>query len=433
MKKLTILAASLATAAMAEVVPEVSNVTMGQNLNSRKVTITYSLANASAIVTFDIQTNKTGNATETESDWVSIGGENIRFATGDVWKKVESGENRKIIWRADQSWRGHKVDNARAVVTAWSLDNPPDYMVVDLADSAKANTETYYPSEGCLPGGLLTNPDYRTTKLVLRKIPAKGVEWTMGSAESEIGHDRKTEATHAVTLDANYYIGVFPVTQSQYVQVQTIRYPEAFATDGTMRPTTRVSYNELRNAKGTSNSNVPAADFNYDYPNIPHSDSFLGLLRTKTGLAFDLPSEAQWEFASRAGNGSGYWGDGSAILSADQDANLAKLGRVSYNSDSETKQTVAVGSYAPNAWGIYDMYGNVWEWCLDWYAADISALNGEVNQTSSDGRVRRGGSFYSTATACRSAARSYKVSSDKRNDDLGFRLALPIANAADGE
>ena len=429
MKKLMImLAASAAvSAATADQVPEVSGVTMDQKPNSRRVTISYTLANAPAVVTLDVQTNKTGAATADEADWVSIGGENVRFATGDVWKKVEAG-SRTITWRPDQSWRGHKVDAARAIVTAWSLDNPPDYMVVNLADSAKANSETYYPSEGCLPGGLLTNPDYRTTKLVLRKIPAKGIEWTMGSAQGEIGRDRYSEETHTVKLDASYYIGVFPVTQSQYVQIQPNRYAEAFATDGTMRPTSRVSYNELRNAEGTKNSTVPAANTAYDYPNAPYEKSFLGLLRTKTGLAFDLPSEAQWEFACRAGNGSGYWGDGSAILSEGEDENLAKLGRLSYNiGEGESKQTVSVGSYAPNAWGIYDMYGNVWEWCLDWYAADISALNGAVNQTSSGERVRRGGSFYSSATACRSAARSYKVASDKRNDDLGFRLALPIA------
>ena len=417
MKKLMIMLAAGAAvaAATADQVPEVSGVTMVQKPNSRRVTISYTLANAPAVVTLDVQTNRTGSATADEADWISIGGENVRFATGDVWKKVEAGDSHTITWRPDQSWRGHKVDAARAVVTAWSLDNPPDYMVVNLADAAAANSETYYPSEGCLPGGLLTNPDYRTTKLVLRKIPAKGVEWTMGSAESELGRDGGSEAPHAVTLDANYYIGVFPVTQAQYQRFQTKKFD--FAVEGTMRPAGNVNYTEI-------------------------TDTFLSLLKTKTGLSFVLPSEAQWEFACRAGNGSGYWGDGSAILTADEDANLARLGRVIYNggqvkgeNGSYTYPSTSVGpengpsivgTYAPNAWGLYDMHGNVWEWCRDWYKADITSLNGAVNEEEGTMRVRRGGSFNSTAKPCRAAYRGYREPS-KDSADNGFRLALPIA------
>lgn len=416
MKRLmTMLAAVAAVSAVtADQVPEISGVTMEQPTHSRRVTIGYTLANAPAVVTLDVQTNRTGAATTDEADWVSIGGENIRFATGDVWKKVEAG-TRTITWRADQSWRGHKVDAARAVVTAWSLDNPPDYMVVNLSDSATANTETYYPSEGCLPGGLLTNPDYRTTKLVLRKIPAKGVTWTMGSAESELGRDGGSEAPHDVTLDANYYIGVFPVTQAQYLRFQTKKFD--FAVEGTMRPAGNVKYSEIDTA-------------------------FLPALRTKTGLSFALPSESQWEFACRAGNGSGYWGDGSPILTTSEDANLAKLGRVVYNGGqvkgddgnyTYPSSTVGpengpaiVGSYAPNAWGLYDMHGNVWEWCRDLYKADISSLNGAVNEDEGTLRVRRGGSFNSAASPCRAAYRGSRVP-ENDSADTGFRLALPIA------
>lgn len=417
MKRLmTMLAAVAAVSAVtADQVPEISGVTMEQPTHSRRVTIGYTLANASAVVTLDVQTNRTGAATADEADWVSIGGENIRFATGDVWKKVEAG-TRTITWRADQSWRGHKVDAARAVVTAWSLDNPPDYMVVNLSDSALANSETYYPAEGYLPGGLLDNPDYRTTKLVMRKIPAKGVTWTMGSAESEIGRDGSgSEAPHDVTLDANYYIGVFPVTQAQCLRFMTKKFD--FAVEGTMRPAGNVNYTEI-------------------------TDTFLNLLNTKTGLSFALPSEAQWEFACRAGNGSGYWGDGSPILTDGEDANLARLGRTIYNggqvkgadgSYTYPSSTVGpengpsiVGSYAPNAWGLYDMHGNVWEWCRDWYKTDITSLNGAVNEDAGTLRVRRGGSFNSNAKPCRAA---YRGSRDPSKDsaDGGFRLALPIA------
>ena len=213
MKKLmTLLAASAAvSAATADLVPEVSGVTMSQPPNSRRVTINYTLANAPAVVTLDVQTNRTGAATADAADWVSIGGENIRFVTGDVWKKVEVGE-RTITWRSDRSWRGHKVDAVRAVVTAWSLDNTPDYLVVDISEKAQQNAQRYYPSAAFLPGGLLGNPDYRTTSIVLRKVMAKDVTWTMGSTVLETHRNAANEATHKVTLTNSYYFGVFPVT-----------------------------------------------------------------------------------------------------------------------------------------------------------------------------------------------------------------------------
>ena len=183
----TILAAA-ATGPLLAAVPVVSNVTMTQDA-MRSVTITYTLSDAPAVVTVDIQTNVTG------STWASIGGENIQKMTGDVWKRVETG-SRTIAWRPDLSWPDHNVaaGGARAVVTAWALDNTPDYMVVDISDGAQQNTQTYYPSVDFLPGGILSNEYYRTTKLVMRKIMAKNVEWTMGSTALE-AERQSNEAT----------------------------------------------------------------------------------------------------------------------------------------------------------------------------------------------------------------------------------------------
>ena len=124
-------AATVATLAMASDTPEVSNVSMTQVANGRKVTINYKLNNApnGAVVTLDVVTNRTGTATNNDADWVSIGGAAVCNAQGAVWRKVTSSDadgsgTYTITWRPDQSWEGHKVElangGARAVVTAWA-------------------------------------------------------------------------------------------------------------------------------------------------------------------------------------------------------------------------------------------------------------------------------------------------------------------------
>ena len=416
---LTALCATLAAAAAHATVPVVSSVSMAQ-ADNRVVTISYTLSDAPAVITLDVQTNANTSASANDPGWTSIGGEALWNADGDVWKEVAAG-SRAITWRPDHSWPDHVIENggARAVVTAWALENTPDYMVVDLA---AANTVSYYPGVEFLPksgfdqaGTAVTgNPAYKTSKLLMRKIMASGVRWTMGSADGETQRDAAKETPHVVSLANNYYIGVFPITQAQWANIA----PSSSATPsnaGAMRPMDNVCYNEIRNAADASSHTSHAA---YDWPNNPHPSSFIGLLRAKTGLDFDLPSEAQWEFAARAGNGSGFWGDGSQVLNTDADANLAGLG--CYKSSTPGGTTV-VGSFAPNAWGLYDMHGNVWEWCLDWYEADISTFGGAVNVDPSDStktlsgavktgewvmsRVYRGGAYSAVAKNCRSATR----------------------------
>ena len=441
----------LAASVLAET-PEVTNVSMVQPQRSRRVTITYELS-AQAVVTLDVQTNYVENA---ETKWASIGGEALWNTEGDVWKKVDAGTH-TITWRPDKSpWAGNKIaaGGARAVVTAWALDNTPNYMVVDIRPGAQANSQKYYPAADYLPGGLLENEDYRKYSLVMRKIMADGITWTMGSlAEKSRQTDR--EMMHQVTLTNDYYIGVFQFTQSQWQCIDAIRpTPSNYKADGAMRPVERVSYNEIRLAAVTSDDNN---DFTVSdavvqansWPNPPAEGSFLGRLNARTGLDFDLPSEAQWEYACRAGNGEGYYGDGSPILADGNDPNLNRLGRYrrsggfiktgtdSYSSPSSsvgpTNATAIVGSYVPNSWGLYDMHGNLWEWCLDWYALDITALNGAVNISSTDAtkpragsattyRMVRGGSWYQEwAFHCRSARRGGKQS-EKRDIEYGFRV-----------
>ena len=442
-------------------VPEVTSCTMEQRTGSRLAVIKYTLSEAPAVVTLDIETNCVVNAQET---WTSIGGEHIWNAEGAVWRKVTTDDIQDgkyvIKWHPDQSWKdpngnGFVVDGTthkiRAKVTAWAIDNTPDYMVVDLSEGAQPNTQKYYPSVDFLPGselgqtGAITNNTaYRKSKLVMRKIMAKGVEWTMGSVNepgrSGSNEAKAREATHPATLTNNYYIGVFEITQAQwaFATAGASITPTAthFTTDGQMRPMDRLCYNVLRRS---SSKSAPwennAYSSNYNWPNPPKSNSFLGTLSSKTGIEFDLPSEAQWEFAARAGHGEGLWGDGSTIVGSTSDSHLDEIGRYRGNGGSSgvnsstvpdassdpSSGTAICGSYKPNSWGLYDMHGNVCEICLDFFEANVSSYGGNVNidyETPTQTRggtpmdvasgeiVLRGGSFlYGTALNCRSAWR----------------------------
>ena len=403
-------------------VPSVTDVTMTQ-AQDRTVTITYKLANAPAVVTLDIQTNTTDGA------WVSIGGENISgvksgVPKGDVWKVVEGDADdvHTITWRPDRSaWVDSRVpaNGARAVVTAWATNAAPDYMVFDLAATSNQRV-SYYPAEEFLPGGLLTNPDYRTTRLLMRKIPANGAVFTMGSV-AEAGR-LTNESVHSATLNNDYYLGVFEVTQTQWALVMGSN-PSWFTTEGAMRPVECVSWQMARTKQGSE-------EYNAAVPENPIEGSFMSELRKLSGgkIDFDLPYEAEWEYACRAGNGEGYWGNGLPIRQSNvpgriktnqKDTTLAIISSGNEEIPSSEKSeeiapdsaTSIVGTYGKNNFGLYDMHGNVWEWCLDMYLEDISGYNGAPVMSGgvNSGRrnVLRGGSWNEVFGYARSAYRKY--------------------------
>ena len=423
-------------------VPSVSNVLMSQ-AQDRTVTITYKLANAPAIVTLDIQTNAT------DGSWVSIGGENISgvlsgVPKGDVWKVVDGddGDTHTITWRPDRSaWVENRVaaNGARAVVTAWATNAAPDYMVFDLA-ATSGQRVSYYPGEAFLPGGLLTNPDYRTTRLVMRKIPANGAVFTMGSV-AEISRNANNEMPHSAELQNDYYIGVFEITQTQWTLV-TGSNPSVFQVEGAMRPVDSVTFVQIRE----NNSDADAYD--YQFLETPYSKSFLGLLRALSDnmIDFDLPSEAEWEYACRAGHGEGYWGNGEPIqidkyvpgrYMKNQEVNQDVAVSVESLPDevkgySPASATAIVGSYDKNDFGLYDMHGNLNEWCIDFYNQDITGLCGAINVTpaakkddanKNDGRrhVARGGSWNDKSGGTRSAWRVNAIKV-KAYATYGFRV-----------
>ncbi|NCA82814.1 MAG: formylglycine-generating enzyme family protein [Opitutae bacterium] len=293
-----------------------------------------------------------------------------------------------------------------------------DYLIVDLSGGPEAaNYPVRYtnapPEEGW-------GDEYKTAQLVLRRIP--GGTFTMGSPVHELGR-YEDETQHPVALTKDYYLGVFEVTQKQWERVMG-NWPSYF--NGIAwreaRPVEMVSYDEIRG--GGAGTNWPA-DGNVD------EDSFLGRLRTKTGHPFDLPTEAQWERACRAGTSTAL-NTGHSLTNVDADAHMDAAGRYWFNGGSEYAQagddragTAKAGSYRANAWGVYDLHGNAWEWCLDGYGAYAAPAVDPQGADSRLARVRRGGGWSTWADRCRSADRDIRAPG-YQGSHMGFRLARTL-------
>jgi formylglycine-generating enzyme required for sulfatase activity len=301
------------------------------------------------------------------------------------------------------------------------------YLVIDLSGGSNAVS---YPLSylAAVPSGGWTD-DYKTTKMVLRLIP--GGTFTMGSPANELGR-YYNETQHWVTVTQPFYIGVFEVTQKQWERVVGT-WPSYFtnASYRDSRPVEQVSYYQIR--ENPNNTDDPTV--NWPTNRMVNAQSFMGKLRVRTGKTFDLPTESQWEYAGRAGMAMAL-NSGCNITNLYTDARLAEVGRYWYNGGSRYTQTgdtsvatAKVGAYRPNAWGLYDIHGNVWEWCLDWYGAYPAAVE-NVNPAgaiSGSGRVDRGGGWDGDAYLCRVAYRNYSDPRDAYRN-IGFRVAWILNN-----
>ena len=302
------------------------------------------------------------------------------------------------------------------------LADPPLYMVV--YDLDKTEWKVRYTNDA--PD--LADDTCRTTELWRRYIPAG--TFIMGSPEDELGRF-DTEVQHEVTLTRPFNIGVFECTQRQWELVKGNK-PSYFNNERyySTRPVERVSYDDIR-GKMDDGANWPKDGHAVD------EMSFMGILRAKTGLTFDLPTEAQWEYACRAGTTKALNSD-EDLENIDKDAAMDDVGRYFYNNgeNSLPKQncdtsngTAKVGSYRKNNWGLYDMHGNVQEWCLDWWddesPYDAWPVKDPEGDKNGDWRMIRGGSWRYIAIDSRSAIRSLRPPSD-RDDGIGFRILCLI-------
>ncbi len=334
---------------------------------------------------------------------------------------VTLGKEMHAVWDAASDRPNYRCDNFTVRVTARAdvQFGTMTYLVVDLSGGSEAES---YPMEDTDTAPSLSDDSCRTTKLWLRRIPAGS--FTMGSPASETGRD-DDETQHNVTLSKDYYIGVFECTQKQYELVMgenPSQYP------GATRPVDSVSYNDLRGDSADAGAGWPAKDHQVD------ADSFMGRLQARTGMVFDLPTEAQWEYACRLkakGNAlASALNSGKALTGTETCTNLAALGRY-YGNQSDNKGGFSqahtkVGSYTASGMGLYDMHGNVWELCLDWYAKTLSAATDPTGATTGSYRVERGGSWNDDAQYCRAAYRAHTAPTNGF-DCVGFRIFCKAA------
>jgi formylglycine-generating enzyme required for sulfatase activity len=213
----------------------------------------------------------------------------------------------------------------------------------------------------------------------------------MGSPESEADRD-SDETRHKVKITKSFYMQTTEVTQAQWKAMMGMG----------------------NNPSGFSGDNLPVECVSWD-----DAQEFIKKLNAKENLAgwtYRLPTEAEWEYACRDGSTTRFcFGD-----------NEGGLDNYCWYDNNSNKQTHPVGTKKPNAWGLYDMHGNVWEWCADWYGDYASSPVSDPKGSASGAcRVLRGGGWCFSALGCRSASR-YGSSPVYGDFYLGFRVACSV-------
>ncbi|MGV3522607.1 MAG: formylglycine-generating enzyme family protein [Candidatus Sericytochromatia bacterium] len=229
---------------------------------------------------------------------------------------------------------------------------------------------------------LLSPPQHNSLGMAFMRIEAGS--FLMGSPVYE-RHRENDELQHPVVLTRPYYLQTTPVTQQQWEQVMGSN-PSDFK--GPALPVENISWNDI-------------------------VTRFLPRLNQLGEGQYRLPTEAEWEYATRAGSSQAYG----------QLDDPSELDSQAWYTNNSEFQTHAVGQKKHNPWGLYDMHGNIWEWCQDWYngAYEKRSQTDPTGPLRGLGRVMRGGSWFCNASACRSAARGY-MPPETRIRLIGFRL-----------
>ena len=343
----------------------------------------------------------------------SIGATNITIdGVHDVGANAADGTH-TVTWTLPPGLRANGCTMSAQLLSA---DNPSgdDYMVVDL-DTGEVSYEGLLATQND-SNTRYNTATYKTDKMVLRKVPAGGPYPTGDNVFYSSGNNANSSTTW--TTDRDYYVGVFPVTQYQYAKIGadagSCPSGKTGATTGTNikehRPVEQVSWDDLRLSTTAVTSSIPAV--------ASSSGTFFQRLNHITGnrLGFDLPTEVMAEIAERAGSTTTFgWGN-----TVSTDYIVCK--------ENSGSSTVAVGSRLPNAWGLFDTAGNVWEWCLDDKVnGDLAARTDAFTPAWASGSDRRarGGGSWNDGTSGQAHRASFRGgdSSAVRSNLLGFRVS----------
>lgn len=404
----------------------VSNLTLTQSATSHRVEIGYTL-DAAAIVTAQVLV-----------DGRPVNGQHL---AGDVNLELDAGDH-TFYWFPDRDAPGVGLGSVTVNVEAWPTSAPPAYIAFDMRwqGGELKHPPRFFNSTNEL-SGTIDSDLWRTDYLLMRRINAAGSIFRMGQPGKGAGFEPRY-----VTFTNDFYIGVFELTQGQFVNcVTNVANPSKnhVKVGDTWRacPLDYISVTKFRldNSGGDYVWPHCGREAGSRQPNKP-----LAMMRLCTGAMLDLPTEAQWEFACRAGTGSTFYNGTESFADSQSRNNRNPSGNSvsTWTTSTLPSATVdqggsaRVGSFAPNPWGLYDMYGNVWETCLDQYASGSFEQNTletpfvepvgsrTVAELDKVNYVRRGNGWGSNVNGGSYERNSVTAGND--NTSIGYRLVCPV-------
>ena len=344
----------------------------------------------------------------------------------------------RITWDANADGVTNRTDQAEFHVKV--VHYAAAYMVVDV--SAGTGSDVIYPVDflNGEPEGGVKQDKYMENKIVFRRI--RPGSYIAGSPSDEASRDNYTEAglpkadvrerQHRVMISKTLYVGIFEVTQAQYEKVMGSN-PSMWT--GSHRPVEAMTYTDLR-GNGWPQTTAPAAGSFMDRLNKRCKSKDEHGEYTVDVKGFDLPTEFQWEYACRAGSTEAFYST-DGFDNTDSVAQKNQLELIGLYKDNASKgvhpavsgvyKTTDVGAFQSNAWGLYDMTGNVFEWCCDWFQADVVSLKQVVDPKGADSgynnirRIARGGGYNCPVGWARVAVRE-GYDFNQGNGSIGFRI-----------